>query len=127
MIKAILTFNNHRKPQLSNSTSPKVFVETLDKCFENVYELDLIFHVNKVYNILVEMVMGEGYWKPTLLLTLNESVTLIDAQNKLEKSEAGLAGALAHAVSTIKNMNPPNLLEIPRNINLGNISIKVSN
>lgn len=26
----------------------KVFVETLDKCFENVCELDLIFHVDKV-------------------------------------------------------------------------------
>lgn len=28
----------------------KVFVETLDKCFENVCELDLIFHVDKVGN-----------------------------------------------------------------------------
>jgi len=26
----------------------QVFVETLDKCFENVCELDLIFHVDKV-------------------------------------------------------------------------------
>ena len=25
-----------------------MFVETLDKCFENVCELDLIFHVDKV-------------------------------------------------------------------------------
>ena len=30
----------------------KVFVETLDRCFENVCELDLIFHVDKVHNIL---------------------------------------------------------------------------
>ena len=28
----------------------QVFVETLDKCFENVCELDLIFHVDKVGN-----------------------------------------------------------------------------
>ena len=28
--------------------SPQVFVETLDKCFENVCELDLIFHMDKV-------------------------------------------------------------------------------
>ncbi|XP_009428036.1 AP-3 complex subunit sigma-2 isoform X2 [Pan troglodytes] len=27
--------------------APKVFVETLDKCFENVCELDLIFHMDK--------------------------------------------------------------------------------
>ena len=26
----------------------QVFVETLDKCFENVCELDLIFHLDKV-------------------------------------------------------------------------------
>ena len=29
----------------------QVFVETLDKCFENVCELDLIFHMDKVTNI----------------------------------------------------------------------------
>ena len=27
----------------------QVFVETLDRCFENVCELDLIFHVDKVH------------------------------------------------------------------------------
>lgn len=30
----------------------QVFVETLDKCFENVCELDLIFHFDKVQFIL---------------------------------------------------------------------------
>lgn len=30
------------------SPPAQVFVETLDKCFENVCELDLIFHVDKV-------------------------------------------------------------------------------
>lgn len=30
----------------------QVFVETLDRCFENVCELDLIFHVDKVIFIL---------------------------------------------------------------------------
>ncbi|KAK1345054.1 hypothetical protein QTO34_013759 [Cnephaeus nilssonii] len=97
-----------------------VFVETLDKCFENVCELDLIFHVDKVHNILAEMVMGGM----VLETNMNEIVTQIDAQNKLEKSEAGLAGAPARAVSAVKNMNLP---EIPRNINIGDISIKVPN
>ena len=32
----------------SNIVFLQVFVETLDKCFENVCELDLIFHVDKV-------------------------------------------------------------------------------
>uniref|UniRef100_A0A9L0I8X3 AP complex subunit sigma n=1 Tax=Equus asinus TaxID=9793 RepID=A0A9L0I8X3_EQUAS len=114
-----------RKPGLNFHVSfptgvTKVFVETLDKCFENVCELDLIFHVDKVHNILAEMVMGGM----VLETNMNEIVTQIDAQNKLEKSEAGLAGAPARAVSAVKNMNLP---EIPRNINIGDISIKVPN
>lgn len=36
----------------------QVFVEVLDKCFENVCELDLIFHVDKVHFILDEIVMA---------------------------------------------------------------------
>nr|XP_024650669.1 AP-3 complex subunit sigma-2-like isoform X1 [Macaca nemestrina] len=31
----------------------QVFVETLDKCFENVCELDLIFHMDKVHYLAV--------------------------------------------------------------------------
>jgi AP-3 complex subunit sigma len=98
----------------------EVFAETLDKWFENICELDLVFPVDKVHNILAEMVMGAM----VLETNMNEIATPIDAQNKLEKSEAGLAGAPARAVSAVKNMNLP---EIPRNINIGDISIKVSN
>ena len=36
----------------------QVFVETLDKTFENVCELDLIFHIDQVHHILDEIVMG---------------------------------------------------------------------
>jgi len=36
----------------------QVFVESLDKCFENVCELDLIFHVDKCHYILDEIVQG---------------------------------------------------------------------
>ena len=36
----------------------QVFVEALDKCFENVCELDLIFHSDKVHYILDELVMA---------------------------------------------------------------------
>ncbi|XP_059779889.1 AP-3 complex subunit sigma-1-like [Balaenoptera ricei] len=124
MIKAILIFNNHGKPRLSKFYQPynliQLFVETLDKCFENVCELDLIFHVDNVHNIFAEMVMG----RMVLETNMNEIVTHIDAQTKLEKFVAGLAGAPARAVSAVKNTNLP---EIPRNINIGDISIKVPN
>lgn len=36
----------------------QVLVELLDQCFENVCELDLIFHCDKVHCIVDEMVMG---------------------------------------------------------------------
>ncbi|CAM9158261.1 unnamed protein product [Heterosigma akashiwo] len=36
----------------------QVFVEALDKSFENVCELDLIFHSDKVHYVLDEIVMG---------------------------------------------------------------------
>ena len=36
----------------------QVFVEALDKCFENVCELDLIFHSDRVHYILDEIVMA---------------------------------------------------------------------
>ncbi|NXF00986.1 AP3S2 protein, partial [Smithornis capensis] len=98
----------------------QVFVETLDKCFENVCELDLIFHMDKVHHILQEMVIGGM----VLETNMNEIVAQVDAQGKLEKAEGGLSAAPSRAVSAVKNINLP---EIPRNINIGDINIKVPN
>lgn len=85
----------------------QVFVETLDKCFENVCELDLIFHVDKVHYILGELVMGGM----VLETNMTEIMTRIEEQNKLEKSEgrmsAGISAAPARAVSAVKDMNIP--------------------
>ncbi|KAI7695636.1 hypothetical protein SSS_10494 [Sarcoptes scabiei] len=79
----------------------QVFVETLDKCFENVCELDLIFHVDKVHNILNELVMGGM----VLETNMTEIIARINEQNLLEKQEMGLSAAPARAVSAVKNMN----------------------
>ncbi|XP_064842565.1 AP-3 complex subunit sigma-2-like [Oncorhynchus masou masou] len=94
----------------------QVFVETLDKCFENVCELDLIFHMDKVHFILQEVVMGM-----VLETNMNEIVGQVELQNRMEKSE-GLLCSAARAVSAVKNINLP---EMPRNINIGDINIKV--
>ncbi|XP_040426087.1 AP-3 complex subunit sigma-2 isoform X1 [Cygnus olor] len=97
----------------------QVFVETLDKCFENVCELDLIFHMDKVHYILQEVVIGGM----VLETNMNEIVAQVEAQSKLEKAEqGGLSAAPSRAVSAVKNINLP---EIPRNINIGDINIKV--
>lgn len=52
----------------------QVFVEVLDKVFENVCELDLIFHPDKVNYILDEIVMG-GMVLETNLGEVLEAVT----------------------------------------------------
>ncbi|KAK6105418.1 adaptin or adaptin-related protein protein 8, putative [Brugia malayi] len=79
----------------------QVFVETLDRCFENVCELDLIFHVDKVHHILDELVMGGM----VLETNMTEILLRIQEQEKIEKEEAGIAAAPARAVSAVKSMN----------------------
>lgn len=61
----------------------QVFVETLDKCFENVCELDLIFHADSVHHILAELVMGGM----VLQTNMSDILARIEDQNKLVKME----------------------------------------
>uniref|UniRef100_A0A674P7Z3 Adaptor related protein complex 3 subunit sigma 2 n=1 Tax=Takifugu rubripes TaxID=31033 RepID=A0A674P7Z3_TAKRU len=72
----------------------------------------------QVHYILQEVVMGGM----VLETNMNEIVAQVEVQNRMEKSEGGLSAAPARAVSAVKNMNLP---EIPRNINIGDINIKV--
>ena len=58
-------------------------VETLDRCFENVCELDLIFHMDKVHFILNEMGMGGM----VLETSLQEIVSRFHEQEKIVKQE----------------------------------------
>merc|ERR1712212_545774 len=81
----------------------QVFVETLDKCFENVCELDLIFHMDKVHYMGNELVMGGM----VLETNMTEILTRVEEQNKIEKDEAGLSAAPTRAISAVKNMNIP--------------------
>lgn len=85
----------------------QVFVETLDKCFENVCELDLIFHVDRVHHILDELVMGGM----VLETNMTEIISRYEEQMKAEKAEAGLAAAPSRAVSAMKDMNLPQKLK----------------
>ncbi|XP_039247701.1 AP-3 complex subunit sigma-1-like [Styela clava] len=94
----------------------QVFVETLDRCFENVCELDLIFHVDKVHFILSEIVMGGM----VLETNMNEIVSRYMEQDKLEKSEAGLSAAPAKAAAAIKNIDLPTL---PKDLKIPNIEL----
>ena len=59
-----------------------MFVEALDKCFENVCELDLIFHSDKVHYVLDEIIMA-GMVLETNIINILTSVT---EQNKLHSN-----------------------------------------
>ena len=51
-------------------------METLNKCFEDVCELDLIFQVEKVHHVMDEVVMGGM----VLETSLSDIVEAVDAQ-----------------------------------------------
>ncbi|ELU18259.1 hypothetical protein CAPTEDRAFT_148227 [Capitella teleta] len=101
----------------------QVFVETLDKCFENVCELDLIFHVDKVHYILGELCMGGM----VLETNMTEILSRTEEQNRLEKQEAGISAAPARAISAMKEMNIPQRMKdikLPDLPSIGNIAGK---
>lgn len=60
----------------------QVFVEALDRCFENVCELDLIFHSDRVHYVLDEIIMG-GMVVET---SLTEVLRALEAMTKLEQA-----------------------------------------
>ncbi len=66
------------------SSPPPLFAraQALDKCFENVCELDVIFHSDKVHYILDEVVMGGM----VLETNLPEIMDAIIEMNKLEQA-----------------------------------------
>jgi AP-3 complex subunit sigma len=79
----------------------QVFVEALDKNFENVCELDLIFHPDKVNYILDEIIMAGM----VLETNINHVLTAVNDQNKLHGASfsktvsAATSSATAHASS----------------------------
>lgn len=73
----------------------QVFVEALDKCFENVCELDFIFHSDRVSYILDEIIMAGM----VLETNINHILSAVLEQNKL------------HAGS-IKTINAPTSAQV---------------
>ncbi|SOV06131.1 probable APS3 - AP-3 complex subunit, sigma3 subunit [Ustilago sp. UG-2017a] len=90
----------------------QVFVESLDRCFENVCELDLIFHFDEVHAILNEVIQG-GLVVET---NINEIIAAAQATSRARKASAAAAGGGgAGAVgASLGSLNPGALnLSIP--------------
>eukprot|EP00800_Vazella_pourtalesii_P018026 TRINITY_DN5680_c0_g1_i1.p1 TRINITY_DN5680_c0_g1~~TRINITY_DN5680_c0_g1_i1.p1 ORF type:complete len:207 (-),score=57.89 TRINITY_DN5680_c0_g1_i1:244-864(-) len=77
----------------------QVLVETLDKCFESVCELDFIFHMDKVHFVLDEVIMGG------LVLETNQADVMaeLDEQTKVRKSENTTSGLVKDTLSSAPN------------------------
>eukprot|EP00658_Telonema_sp_P-2_P034760 TRINITY_DN2536_c0_g1_i14.p1 TRINITY_DN2536_c0_g1~~TRINITY_DN2536_c0_g1_i14.p1 ORF type:complete len:171 (-),score=37.51 TRINITY_DN2536_c0_g1_i14:416-928(-) len=77
----------------------QVFVETLDKNFENVCELDLIFHHDRVNFILDEIIMGGM----VLETNINEILNATEAMKEREgPQKVGLGSRISEAFSRNK-------------------------
>lgn len=67
-------------------------MEALDKCFENVCELDLIFHSDRVHYVLDEIVMGGMVLETNLSAILqaikDQGKMHQDSLNKVDASES---------------------------------------
>eukprot|EP00007_Cunea_sp_BSH-02190019_P001662 CAMPEP_0174232828 /NCGR_PEP_ID=MMETSP0417-20130205/3007_1 /TAXON_ID=242541 /ORGANISM="Mayorella sp, Strain BSH-02190019" /LENGTH=163 /DNA_ID=CAMNT_0015310939 /DNA_START=128 /DNA_END=616 /DNA_ORIENTATION=- len=68
----------------------QVFVESLDKSFQNVCELDLIFHVDKVHYILDEIIQAGM----VLETNLQDILYSVGAQKEIAKKETPITSGL---------------------------------
>ena len=72
----------------------QVFVESLDKSFENVCELDLIFHSDKVQYILDEIIMAGMVLETniqSIMSAIQEQTALHDASQTMSSSASATA------------------------------------
>ena len=60
----------------------QVFVESLDRCFENVCELDLVFHMDRVHAIMDEIVQAGM----VLETNIGNILKALDGQRKHEQA-----------------------------------------
>jgi AP-3 complex subunit sigma len=86
-----------------------VFVEILDASFENVCELDIIFHSDKVHYILDELIMGG------LVLETNKEEILNDIRELHKQDQASLK-------QTTNSSSPSNVPKIGRTTGYTGIS-----
>ncbi|CAF0820769.1 unnamed protein product [Rotaria sordida] len=74
-----------------------IFVQCLDQYFENVCELDLIFHSDKVNHILNEFFMGGFIVERSPDLILND----IRTQIRLERQDSGVLKQMGSKIKSV--------------------------
>ncbi|KAL1916135.1 uncharacterized protein VTP21DRAFT_6139 [Calcarisporiella thermophila] len=80
----------------------QVFVESLDRCFENVCELDLIFHFEEVHHILSEVISGGM----VLETNISEIVSAVQEVNKLKRKPGiGTSGSVNRVSESFRRLH----------------------
>ncbi|XP_040824446.1 AP-3 complex subunit sigma-2 isoform X5 [Ochotona curzoniae] len=128
MIQAILVFNNHGKPRLVRFYQrfpEEIQQQIVRETFHLVLKRD-----DNICNFLEggSLIGGSDYKLIYRHYATLYFVFCVDSSESelgiLDLIQGGLSAAPARAVSAVKNINLP---EIPRNINLGDLNIKVPN
>lgn len=81
----------------------QVFVEALDKSFENVCELDLIFHSDRVHYILDEIIMAGMVLETNIVNIMNA----INDQTKLHNNSIGSVSTSMTGTNNNTSSNNP--------------------
>ncbi|KAL3651831.1 hypothetical protein CASFOL_004833 [Castilleja foliolosa] len=68
----------------------QVFVETLDKCFSNVCELDIVFNFKKVHTILDEIILGGQ----VLETSSSEVVKAVEEISRMESNSNSIISSI---------------------------------
>ena len=80
----------------------QVFVEALDKCFENVCELDLIFHSDLVNYILDEIILAGM----VLETNINQIILAVNEQNKLHTNSLNtISSSISNTTEKAKDIS----------------------
>jgi len=80
----------------------QVFVESLDRAFENVCELDLVFHFDEVHHILAEIIQG-GL---VLETNLEEIESAVQQASQARKQSFSASNPLAIGVGGVGGAGP---------------------
>ncbi|GAA5876211.1 hypothetical protein JCM16303_007056 [Sporobolomyces ruberrimus] len=76
----------------------QVFVESLDRCFENVCELDLIFHFDEVHTLLNCIITG-GLVLDTSLESIQSNFKLQKSAKKQSENSGSVGGGFSAAIT----------------------------
>ena len=74
----------------------QVFVEALDRCFDNVCELDMVFHSDKVHYIIDEIIMAGM----VLETSINSILAAVNDQDRLHSASLSTASGSTSSLSS---------------------------